>query len=1086
MPVWQWMFVSCFAASGAAALLYQVTWTRLFTLALGHTVAAASTVLAASMGGLALGAWLAGRFLPRLGRRLQCYAALEVLVALIAISLPFVLHELRPALAWAYADGGEPVRLAFVRVILSLAVLGVPSAAMGATFPIAAAWLADVTERRTLSSRRAAVDASVVYAANTAGAAAGAICAGFWLIPAIGLRGTTWVGVALNIVAALGAVWLSRTMMAETPAVAPARSSTTARERSSRKLRVPVAGPPPQPGLACAAAALSGFAALAYEVAWTRVLALVIGPTTYAFSTMAASFITGIALGAAAGSRLVRRVSRPDLWLAGMLVVTAGTAWMAIWFTASRLPLHLARELARTDGFESVLLRQVLTVGALLLPTGIALGATFTMALATASSGPGTVGRDAARVYGANTCGAVAGALLAGFVLLPRFGLQGTATVVTAVTLAGGFAVAVRALARHAETNHARAAIVALATCCGLLTLVIDLPAWDRDLLSSGGYKYAQNVGADELEAALRAGTLDYYKEGAAATVSVRRRAGTRALVIDGKVDASDGVDMLTQRLLGLLPVLLHPSPQDMLVIGLGSGVTVGAALASGEVRRADVVEISPEVVEASAFFAEENGHALQAPAVRLVTGDGRSHVLLAKRQYDVIISEPSNPWMAGVAALFTREFFEAARARLKPGGLICQWAHTYEISESDLKSIVATFASVFPEGTMWLVGDGDLLLIGTTDADIVSRLTRMRDRLRVGSIPALLGEMGIAPEVAPFVLLSHFAGGPSELASYGEGAMLQGDDRMALEFTAPAAMYARTVNQNVATIAALTAGGELPPVVSSVLRGADARSWTARGSVALQAAAYGIAYESFRRATALDDRDVVALRGASGAAAGANRLAEAQQWLEGRAARDPRNVPVRVELSRLLIIRGDSDRAIAVVTDAIRTEPENPLPREQLASIFADLGDSERLGAVADDLVARFPERDDTQYYHAVSLWLRGRASEASEKARQVLRANPGYVKAHTLVGVACAAEGRLECARVAFETAINLNPRDPSSYVNLGSVSLDSGNPTAAASYFAEALVIDPRSTAARDGLARTRAMQGPGHGLEPPPGG
>ena len=1067
------MFVSCFAASGAAALLYQVTWTRLFTLTLGHTVAAASTVLAATMGGLALGAWLAGRFLPPAGRRLQCYAALEVLVALVAIFLPFVLHALQPVLAWAYADGGEPVRLAFVRVTISLAVLGAPAAAMGATFPIAAAWLADVTERRTLTSRRAAVDASVVYAANTGGAAVGAVCAGFWLIPAIGLRGTTWVGVALNIAAALGAVWLSRTMTAETSAVSPPRSSTAARQRPSRKLRVPVAGPAAQPVLACTAAALSGFAALAYEVAWTRLLALVIGPTTYAFSTMAASFITGIALGAAAGSRLVGRVSRPDQWLAAMLVVTAATAWIAIWFTASRLPLHLARELAATDGFESVLLRQVATVAVLLLPTGIALGATFTMALATASSGAATAGRDAALVYGANTCGAVAGALLAGFVLLPRLGLQGTAAAVTVVTLGGGLAIAARALARQAETSSARAAIVALAACGGLLVLVIDLPAWDRDLLSSGAYKYARNIGADELEAALRAGTLEYYKEGASATVSVRRRAGTRALVIDGKVDASDGVDMLTQRLLGLLPILLHPNPRDMLVIGLGSGVTVGAAMASGEVQRADVIEISPEVVEASALFVEENGHALQAPAVRLVTGDGRSHVQLAKRQYDVIISEPSNPWMAGVAALFTREFFEAARSRLKPGGLICQWAHTYEISESDLQSIAATFASVFPEGTMWLVGDGDLLLIGTTGDDIVSRLTHMRERVGVGAVPALLGEMGIPQDAAPFVLLSHFAGGPSELESYGQGAVLQADDRMALEFSAPAAMYARTVNKNVATITGLTAGGELPPVVSSVLEAADARRWTVRGTVALQAAAYGIAYESFRRATALDDRNVAALRGASDAAAGANRLDDAQQWLAARAAGDPRNVPVRVELSRLLTIRGDSERAIAVVTDAIRMEPENPVPREQLASILADLGDASRLAPVADGLAAISPERDEARYYQAVTVFLQGRVAEAVEKVRQLVRVNPGHARAHTLLGAACATAGQQECARVAFEKAITLNPRAPSSYVNLGALYLEAGNPGAAARYFAEALALDSTSAAARDGLARTRAI-------------
>ena len=173
--------------------------------------------------------------------------------------------------------------------------------------------------------------------------------------------------------------------------------------------------------------------------------------------------------------------------------------------------------------------------------------------------------------------------------------------------------------------------------------------------------------------------------------MSVRRLLGRLSLAIDGKIDASNSGDMLTQRMLGVLPVLLHPDPQDLCVIGLGSGVTLASAMATGLVSHADAVEISPEVVEASAFFSKENGDILRAPGVRLVLGDGRSHLQLTKRHYDVIVSEPSNPWMAGVAALFTQEFFAAARAKLKPDGVICQWAHTYDMSDRDLRSIVRT-----------------------------------------------------------------------------------------------------------------------------------------------------------------------------------------------------------------------------------------------------------------------------------------------------------------------------------------------------------------------------------------------------------
>jgi hypothetical protein len=234
-------------------------------------------------------------------------------------------------------------------------------------------------------------------------------------------------------------------------------------------------------------------------------------------------------------------------------------------------------------------------------------------------------------------------------------------------------------------------------------------------------------AGADR-DAALGAGRLLYYREGAMGTVSVKALTGDRSLAIDGKVDASTARDMLTQKALAHLPLLLHPNPRTAAVVGLGSGVTLGAALVH-PLESADVVEISPEVVAASRFFDAENRRALDDPRAHLVAGDGRSHLALTRQRYDVVISEPSNPWMAGVAALFTDTFFRTVRDRLTPGGIFCQWAHTYDINDADLRSIVATFRSVFPEGTMWLVADGDLLLVGST-ASLEPRSGRDRGRV--------------------------------------------------------------------------------------------------------------------------------------------------------------------------------------------------------------------------------------------------------------------------------------------------------------------------------------------------------------------
>ena len=1081
------VFVALYAVSGAAALIYEVTWTRLLTLQMGHTVAATSTVLAAFMGGLALGAWLAGRFPVAQSRRLYTYAALEGAVALVAVALPVVLARSLPAIAWAYADGDAPFRFGVVRVMLSVGLLTVPVAAMGATFPIAAAWLTSMrTTAREGLPAHGAFEAGVLYAANSAGATLGAASAGFWLIPAIGVRGTTWIGVALSALAAIGVLWLAR---AEAGALAaPGPAAAVGARRSQRKAPPPHAQPPgsaSRPALACAAAALSGCAALVYEVAFTRLLVLVIGPTTYAFATTAASFIGGIALGSAAGARLARRVAHPTLWLAAMLVTTAVSAALIAGFAAARLPLIVAVQVAAAGAtFQSVVVRQAFGVALLMLPVTFVLGVSFPLALAAASSGAATssggaaVARDTARVYTANTIGAVAGALMAGFLLVPRLGLQATFEGTSRVTAIGGAILATAVLWSRATGQKRRGIVAGLAVASGLLASLVAFPRWDRNLLASGAYKYAPYVGASEsgdFEASLRAGRLEYYRDGAAATVSVRRLGGTLSLAIDGKVDASNAGDMLTQRLLGVLPVLMHRDPKDLCVIGLGSGVTVGSAMATGLVHRAEVIEIAPEVVAASALFSKENGDVLSRPDVRLVVGDGRSHLRLTTRPYDVIVSEPSNPWMAGVAALFTHEFFSAARARLKPEGLFCQWAHTYDISPADLRSIVQTFRSVFPQSTMWLVGSGDLLMIGTVDSgfDIEHRVARIVERSRRASIVSVLADVAVTPANAPFLLLSLFAGGPAEIGRYADGAVVQTDDRLALEFTGPRAIYgSRPTNSNAATIQTLAAEARPPDAVSAVMGGADARNWTARGAMELKAEAYGTAFDSFRRAVALDRNGVEALRGASDAAAGAHRQQEAETWLRRLRDEGPGSVAVLVELSRVLAARGAFDEAIDAAAQARRLEPRSARPAEQLASIFADAGDLNRLGPLSEWLVAEYPNRADSLYYHAVALVLSGRMAEAADSTERLLAAHPEHAKAQNLLGVACGNAGRQGCAEQAFRASINLNPRDPAPYINLGLFYLHSERPVEAADTFAEALALDPTSSVARSGFAEARA--------------
>jgi spermidine synthase len=929
----------------------------------------------------------------------------------------------------------------------------------------------------------------VLYAANTAGAAVGAIAAGFWLIPALGLRGTTWVGVALNVAAAAAAFRLSKAItinaeLAETAETIERRGRQKKNKttpRAPRALRSFVVEPAPR--LAWSAAAISGFAALVYEVAWTRLLALVVGPTTYAFATMAAAFVTGLAIGSAIGTRVARRVARPDIWLATMLIVSSVSASVAAWFAATRMPLLVAAQVADPDAaFTEVILMQALGIGVLLLPMTLALGATFPLALAVGRSSAArnaavNPAYDAARVYSFNTLGAIVGALAGGFGLIPALGLRVTIETASIVGILGGagcLAVALGRAAGAAAADLRRStrllvpatmAIVAIGACA-------MLPSWDSALLASGAYKYAPYLGAADLDAVLRAGTLVYYKEGAAGTVSVKELNGTTSLAIDGKVDASNGGDMLTQRLLGLLPVLVHGHAKEICIIGLGSGVTAGSALASGRVERADIVEISPEVVEASHYFDRESGHVLSHASVRLIVGDGRSHLLLTRRSYDVIVSEPSNPWMAGVATLFTREFFEAARARLKPDGVLCQWAHTYDISARDLQSIVRTFASVFPQGTMWMVGGGDLLLIGAKDGDVAPRLAALPDGAGTPSVTLTLADVGIANGTVPFALLSQFAGGARQIAEYGDAAPIQTDDWTALEYSAPRAIYGRSHDDNAAAIRALA--GDRPPAVADAYANARDTDWASRGLMELKSQAFLPAYDAFREAVTRNSRNADALSGLSDAAGGSGKLIEEREWLRAIAAREPTNAPVRQELSRVLAVTGDAPAATQAAFEALRLAPEDPRAAEQLASVLADAGDADRLAPLADEMMRHFPDRPDPPYYRATALFLHGKTEEAMTAARQVAERFPAHARAQDLLGTACASLGRTDCALAAFEAAIRANPREPSAYVNAGLISLQSARAAAAAEFFARALTIDPASKPARDGLAQARAMR------------
>jgi spermidine synthase len=548
--------------------------------------------------------------------------------------------------------------------------------------------------------------------------------------------------------------------------------------------------------------------------------------------------------------------------------------------------------------------------------------------------------------------------------------------------------------------------------------------------------------------------------------------AGTRSLAIDGKVDGSTGGDMLNQELAAHLPLLLHERPRDVLVIGLGTGVTLGAA-AAHPADRIDIVEISPEVVRASAWFREQNGEALSDPRVHLIVGDARSHLTMTNRTYDVIVSEPSNPWIAGVAALFTQEAFSAIKSRLAPGGIACQWVHTYDISEADLRSIIGTFAAVFPNGTIWMAGEGDLLLVSSNEPlDI--RLASITDSWKRQGVVADLKRVGV---LEPFGVLSLWGGGPRTLASIGAGVPLQTDDRMALEFSGPLAVYRTAGSSQVGLVRQLQTSTDVPALIERARADAGAAEWRDRAAMLRKIHAFDAAYTDYAHAFSLGLFDDGTVSGLAQTAIPAGTVDDAVSRLTAALKIAPSSSVLRVALSKLHASVGHRDAALATAQAPDGKGGDQLAILEQLAALYADSGDAASLARVVEQLQTLRPEGTRTRYYAAAVRFMQGAFADALAKAKLAsdADADPSDIDPLNLTGDALASMGRFDEAQTAFEAALKRAPTDPTIYVNLGLVALSKGDASRAEKRFAAALTLDPTFRPAAEGLAQAKQTLG-----------
>jgi spermidine synthase len=804
-----WLIALCFILSGATGLIYEVLWARMLGLVFGATTFAISAVLAAFMGGLALGSAWAGKLAARIKRPLKAYGVIEIVIALYALAVP-VLFRL---VDYLYAFIWEQFRPGFYgfnlwRFLLSCLVLLIPTTLMGATLPIlSAALLRSPNHKPTAVTR--------LYTCNLIGAILGTLAAGFLLLPSLGVQWTIYTAAAINLAVGLAAIIIDRRDERAAQHVEALETDTPPQATSDKEIERDERAHLPELKidggakfwLACAA--VSGFVTISTQVAWTRVLTMVIGSSTYAFSIVVALFLLGLTLGAyiVSSKRVTRDLRRSIM---NVEVATALLLFISIWITnkSPGILLELGSRL-EINSWLGLLALQVMVAALLILVPAILMGMVMPLVLVWASNTGGQSVRLVGRSYAINTLGAIMGAFLTGFVLIPKMSTRETILFAASlcIILAG---VAYKPSRPNVDVALRRSLAAGIAGAL-ILVLFIARPRLNLDDLSKGAYDLLVRLRANPQYSLGQTEARQYlpgvsnrllmYAEGPTATVTVREDWGVRSMAINGRTNASDKDDMPTQVILGQLPILVAPRMENGLIVGYGSGVSVGSMLQS-EIRSLECVELEPTAVEAGRFFDHVNNRPLEDSRLRMIIDDARTYLRVNPTLYDMIVSEPSHPWVPGVANLFTQEFFELGRSRLKADGVFVQWVQIYQLSTDSLRSVLATYRSVFPHVLMFRVQGAtkgkDLILVGSRQP---LTLSRIGERMQDTRVSKELARINIH---SPADLDAWFVCDETQLGPAVDGAPINTDDNMRIENRAPREAFLPLMEANSAWIESL------------------------------------------------------------------------------------------------------------------------------------------------------------------------------------------------------------------------------------------------------------------------------------------
>ncbi len=770
-----WRVSALLLGSGCCALIYQIAWIREFRLIFGASTAASAAVLAIFIGGLGFGGWLLGSRADAHPRPILFYAQLESIVAVSAALSPLLLMLVRELYVFA---GGTP-RLGLAggtlgRLVLSGLVLAIPTIAMGGTLPAAA-------RGATHSGDVRRQDVAALYALNALGAVVGCIVATLFLLEAFGNRQTLWLAAAVNLLIAMLARQLDRSMepAAETIPTTPVTGETLA----------------PAPFVLLASCVV-GFAFFLMELVWYRMLGPLLGGTVFTFSLILALALAGIGLGGLVYA-LVGRNRAPSLrGFAWTCLLEAG-AMAAAYAIGDRLallalvlqPLGHAAFAAQVAGWSVV-------SAIVVMPVAFIAGYQFPMLIALLGSGRTNVGRQIGLAYAANTVGAIIGSLAGGFGLLPWLSAPGAwrfATLSLVVLGAAAVALSTRWRSMRPVVPQAALAVATLA----LLMAAGPTAVWRHSGIGAGRTSLGGITSANQLKSWMHGQRrwIVWDGDGTESSVALERGVSGYAFIVNGKSDGAAVDDAGTQVMMGLLGAILNPHARRSLVIGLGTGSTAGWLGAVPAMERVDVVELEPLILDVARACRAVNQNVMENPKVHITIGDARETLLTSTDTYDIIASEPSNPFRAGVASLFTREYYHAASDRLTPDGLFIQWVQAYEIDSRTLRTLYATMASEFPYVETWSTTVSDLVLVGSK-RPLVGRTEALSARIQEEPFNTALKQVWRATDLNGF--FAHYvAGDPLTRAiAAAPGVELNTDDRNVVEFG-----LARSVGLNAPTL---------------------------------------------------------------------------------------------------------------------------------------------------------------------------------------------------------------------------------------------------------------------------------------------